>query len=244
MTAFAGMSPPVVENYHAVRKRIHEACERSGRRPEEVRLVAVSKTVGEEPIRQLHAAGHLEFGESRLQEASPKMADLPGDILWHFIGRLQKNKVRRIVADFAFVHSVDSLKIARYMDAVAGELQQRPRVFLQVNLAGEETKGGFGVEEVEAAMPQLLAMPHLEVSGLMCIPPYTDDSGESRVYFRRLRELRDRLENASGCPLPHLSMGMSHDYPEAIEEGATLIRVGSSLFGERKNQATRENSLE
>lgn len=236
------MSASVIGTYHAIRESIHEACVRSGRSADDVRLVAVSKTVGEEPIRQLHGAGHLDFGESRLQEASPKMNNLPDDIIWHFIGRLQKNKVRRIVSDFAFIHSVDSLKIARYMDAVAGKCGLRPRVLLQVNLAGEETKGGFGVEEVEASMMQLLDLPNLALNGLMCIPPYEDASEDSRVYFRLLRELRDRLEKTSGCTLPHLSMGMSHDYPVAVEEGATFVRVGSSLFGQRLYPAGPEET--
>ncbi len=240
MTAMAGTNPPVVGNYHVVRDGIRAACARSGRNPREVRLVAVSKTVGEAPIRQLHDAGQLEFGESRLQEASSKTHNLPRDIIWHFIGRLQKNKVRKIMAEFPFIHSVDSLKIARYMDGVAGECGLRPQVFLQINLAGEETKGGFDVEEVEAVLPQLLALPNLEVGGLMCLPPYAEDPGQSRVYFRRLRELRNALEQTHACLLPHLSMGMSHDYEVAVEEGATFVRVGSSLFGERLPAATPE----
>lgn len=244
MTVSTGMSPSVVENYQAIREIIREACVRSGRRPGDVRLVAVSKTVGEESIRQLHRVGHLEFGESRLQEALPKMSNLPHDILWHFIGRLQKNKVRRILSDFSFIHSVDSLKIARYMDAVAGESGLRPRILLQINLAGEVSKGGFGVEEIEASLPQLLALPNLEVRGLMCIPPYAVDSEDSRVFFRRLRGLRDGLENANGCLLPELSMGMSHDYPVAVEEGATFVRVGSSLFGEREYPVELDNPMD
>jgi pyridoxal phosphate enzyme (YggS family) len=227
------MRPSVVENLHVVRECIREACQRSGRSPDDVRLVAVSKTVGEEPIRQLHSGGQLEFGESRLQEASSKMRNLPNDIVWHFIGRLQKNKVRKIMAEFAFIHSVDSLETARYMESVACETGQRPSVFLQVNLASEITKGGFGVEDVQASMAFLLALPNLEICGLMCIPPFAENMEHSRVYFRRLRELRDHLEQANGCSLPHLSMGMSHDYAIAVEEGATFVRVGSSLFGER-----------
>lgn len=235
------MSASVIRNYHVIRDRIHEACVRSGRSAHDVRLVAVSKTVSEGSISQLHGAGHKEFGESRLQEASPKMNNLPGDIIWHYIGRLQKNKVRRIVSDFALIHSVDSLKIAQYMDTIARECGLRPQVLLQCNLAGEETKGGFGEEELEVAMKQLLDLPNLVISGLMCIPPHVEESEESRVYFRRLRELRDRLEKTNGCQLPHLSMGMSHDYPVAVEEGATFVRVGSSLFGQRLYPAGPED---
>lgn len=196
-------------------------------------MIAVSKTVGEAPILELHGAGQLEFGENKLQEALPKICNLPKDIVWHFIGRLQQNKVRKILPHFAFIHSVDSLKIAQYMDAVAGESELRPRILLQVNLAGEETKGGFSVEEIESSLAQLVALPNLEVCGLMCIPPVAVDPEDSRVFFRRLRERRDLWEKTFECSLPHLSMGMSDDYTVAIEEGATFVRVGSSLFGER-----------
>jgi PLP dependent protein len=234
MTEPHGMNPPVVESYKAIAVCIREACLRCGRNPHDVRLVAVSKTVGEDPIRTLHDAGHLEYGENKLQEALPKIYNLPGDIIWHFIGRLQQNKVRKILPHFAFIHSVDSLKIAQYMSGVAVESGLRPHILLQVNLAGEESKGGFSIEEVESSMRQLLSLPNLDVCGLMCIPPAAMAPEDNRVYFRRLRELRNSMEAATGCALPHLSMGMSDDYAVAIEEGATLIRVGSSLFGKRQ----------
>lgn len=235
------MSESVAVNHQTVLLRMGEACELAGRSLASVRLVAVSKTVGEEPMRILHAAGQRDFAESRLQEALPKIAGLPDDIVWHFIGRLQKNKVRRIVSEFAYIHSVDSLKTARYMNDVAGECGVRPRVLLQVNLAEEQTKGGFVEGELEAAASELLALPHVEVTGLMCIPPHVENPEDSRVYFRRLRELRDKLAADHGCELADLSMGMSHDYAVAIEEGATFVRVGSSLFGERSYPASDGN---
>lgn len=221
------------ENLHDVQRLVAGACLRSGRDPQAVCLVAVSKTVASESIRTLYAAGQRDFGESRLQEALSKMADLPTDIIWHFIGRLQKNKIRRILSEFGYIHSLDSLKMACYMDGVAGESGLRPRVFLQVNLAGEQTKGGFAVDELQHLMPDLLGLRHLELIGLMCIPPFEEDPEASRAQFRRLRQLRDRLEQDHGCCLPQLSMGMSHDFAVAIEEGATFVRVGSALFGER-----------
>lgn len=236
------MSGTLEERYQEVLHGIEATCGRAGRDPHGVCLVAVSKTVELAAMRVVHGAGQRDFGESRVQEALPKIGALPDDITWHFIGRLQKNKVRRIVSEFRYIHSVDSLKMACFMDGVAGELGVKPRVFLQVNLAEEETKGGFDEAGLEAAIAELLALPHLEIIGLMCLPPYAENPEDSRMYFRRLRELRDRLEKTHGCGLPHLSMGMSHDYAVAIEEGATFVRVGSSLFGEREYAASGADS--
>jgi len=227
------MMPALLENYDRILQGIRDACQRSGRNPCDVRLIAVTKTV--EPIRilQLYNAGHREFGENRLQEALPKMGELPPDSLWHFIGRIQKNKLRRIVTDFCLIHSVDSLELAVKMDRIAAECGLQARILLQTNLAGEATKGGFSEEVLKKALPDILALARLRVEGLMCIPPFVEDPEASRGYFRRMRTLRDELQAGFSHPMPELSMGMSNDYLVAAEEGATFVRVGSSLFGAR-----------
>ena len=236
------MSESMSTRYASVLRGMRDACARVGRNSEDVRLVAVSKTVGEELIRELHGEGQRDFAESRVQEALPKIVSLPDDVVWHFIGRIQRNKARRIVAEFPYIHSVDSWNLACFMNGIAGEIGVKPRVFLQVNLAEEEAKGGFGVSALEAAASQLLSLPHLKIIGLMCLPPFSENPEGSRPHFRRLRELRDKLACEHCVALPHLSMGMSHDYAVAIEEGATFVRVGSSLFGERSYSSSLENS--
>lgn len=216
-----------------VRERIAAACRRAGRTPAEVELLAVSKTFPADAVREAWEAGQRVFAESRLQEAEAKIPLLPGGLHWHFIGRVQRNKVRRILGCFEVVHAVDSLRLASHIDAVASELGVFPRVFLQVNAAGEETKGGFTPDGLRGEIDGLLAMPRLAVEGLMCIPPAGPDAESARRWFAGLRELRDELERRSGARLPGLSMGMSGDYEVAIEEGATQVRVGSAIFGVR-----------
>lgn len=213
--------------------RIRAACQRSGRAEGSVRLIAVSKTFPAADVSEAVAAGHRRFGESRLQEADPKISELPADLEWHFIGRVQRNKVRKILPLFRCIHAVDSLKLAAYMDGVAGELGLTPEVFLQVDLAGEETKGGFGVAELRESVPALAGLSNLRITGLMTIPPATNDPEDSRHWFRGLRELRDALDGGFPNGLPSLSMGMSGDFGIAVEEGATHVRVGSSIFGKR-----------
>jgi pyridoxal phosphate enzyme (YggS family) len=216
-----------------IRHRMAAACARSGRSVDEVELVAVSKTFPAEAVMEAVEAGQQVFGESRLQEAEAKMDMLPGRLHWHFIGRVQRNKVRKILQRFEVVHAVDSLRLAQAMDVTAEELGVFPKVFLQVNVGGEESKGGFEVEELESAMEALLALPRLEILGLMTIPPPEDEPEMARKWFVMLRELRDRLEAQHGVGLPGLSMGMSGDFEVAIEEGATHVRVGSQIFGKR-----------
>lgn len=206
-----------------------EACGRAGRDPAAVRLVAVSKTVPMERILEAHGAGQVVFGESRQQEAAPKVAALPDDIEWHFIGKLQRNKVRKVLPDFSCLHGVDSMKLAQAIDRVAGELELRPKLFLEVNLAGEESKGGFAPEALLAGMEELVGLPNVEMLGLMVIPPVAN----VREWFAKAWKLKDQAEERAGIPLPELSMGMSGDYEVAIEEGSTLVRVGSAIFGER-----------
>lgn len=214
--------------------RIGAACSVAGRDSGSVSLVAVSKTFPAGDVLDALSAGHRVFGESRLQEAEPKIRELPGDLEWHFIGRVQRNKVRKILPLFGFIHAVDSLRLAEYMDGVASELGLRPKVFLQVDQAGEDTKGGFSVEGLKAAFPKIEALLHLDVVGLMTIPPAADVPEDSRHWFRRLRQFRDELAGAFSLDLPCLSMGMSGDFEVAVEEGATHVRVGSAIFGKRE----------
>ena len=220
--------------------RIDAASLRAGRALGSARLVAVSKTFPREDVREAADAGQRVFGESRLQEAEPKIMGLPGDLEWHFIGRVQRNKVRRILPLFAYIHAVDSLRLAEYMDGVAGGLGLRPKVFLQVDQAGEESKGGFSVAGLRADFPAIMGLAHLDVVGLMTIPPAAESAGLSRHWFRELRELRDELAAGFSAGLPFLSMGMSGDFEVAVEEGATHVRVGSAIFGKRSYKVEGE----
>ncbi|HEY8903245.1 MAG TPA: YggS family pyridoxal phosphate-dependent enzyme [Chthoniobacterales bacterium] len=227
----------VAQNLGEILDRIASAAARSGRSTGDVELVAVSKTFPAQSVRDAWDAGQAVFGESRVQEAVAKIPDLPGAIRWHFIGHLQKNKIRRALPLFELFHGVDSLDLASDMDRIAAEEGAFPRVLLEVNVAGEATKFGFQPEVIEREIDALLALPRVQVEGLMTIAPYADDPEASRPYFRALRELRDRIEKQVGVPLPRLSMGMSGDFEVAIEEGATLVRVGSAIFGSRPKPA-------
>jgi len=223
----------VAANLTEIRSRIAAACQRAGREPSSVELIAVSKTFPAEMIREAADDGQRVFGESRLQEAESKIDALPGSFHWHFIGRVQSNKVRKILPRFEVVHAIDSTRLALYADEVARELGLFPKVFLQVNIGGEKTKGGFEPDAIRVEIDGLLALERIEVMGLMCIPPPGPDAEASRPWFGALRELRDLLQERAGVPLPSLSMGMSDDFEVAIEEGATHVRVGSSIFGKR-----------
>ncbi|MDX1680186.1 MAG: YggS family pyridoxal phosphate-dependent enzyme [Akkermansiaceae bacterium] len=226
------MENGIGQRLEEVRQRIAQACERSSRLPEDVRLVCVSKTFPAEDIQQAIDAGQLCFGESRLQEAQPKVEALQQGLDWHFIGRVQRNKVRKILPLFGTIHGIDSMKLAHYTDRIAGELGLRPKVFLQVNIGCEESKGGFDPAELPELVGKLAGLDHLEILGLMCIPPNEDDISAVRSWFVQMRQLRDSLA-APGLELAQLSMGMSGDYEIAIEEGATQVRVGSGIFGSR-----------
>jgi PLP dependent protein len=223
-----------------IQERVQLACARLGRDSSAVHIVAVSKTFPASDILDAIAAGQRCFGESRLQEAEPKIAELPTGLDWHFIGRVQRNKVRKILPLFGCIHAVDSLKLAVYLDAVALELGILPEIFLQVDQVGEESKGGFAPDELIHAMPELARLTHLKIMGLMSIPPAASDPEDSRHWFRRLRELRDELREKFSMDLPFLSMGMSGDFEIAVEEGATHVRVGSSIFGKRTNKIQGE----
>lgn len=230
----------IPEQLELIRERVRRACARVGRNPSSVRLVAVSKTFPAADILEAISGGQQCFGESKLQEAEPKIVGLPTGLDWQFIGRVQRNKVRKILPLFQCIHAVDSLKLAVYMDGIASELGLRPEVFLQVDQAGEETKGGFSGQELREAMRTLAGLSNLRILGLMSIPPPSADPGDSRHWFRELREMRDDLCANFNMELPCLSMGMSGDFEVAVEEGATHIRVGSLIFGKRAYRAEGE----
>jgi len=229
----------VAERLVEVRGRIEAACGRAGRDPAGVELLAVSKTFPAEVIREAVEAGHRLFGESRQQEAEAKIPQMPASLRWHFIGHLQSNKVRKVLPLVEALHSIDSVKLARQVDRVAEELGLFPKVFLEVNVGVEGGKHGFGEDSLRESMAELLDLKRLELLGLMALPPFVPEPEQARPWFAGLRELRDRLEAESGVPLPGLSMGMSGDYEIAVEEGSTIVRVGSSIFGSRAGrQAT------
>jgi PLP dependent protein len=223
----------IAYNLERVRAQIAQAAAKSGRSVEDVDLVAISKTHNAEKVREAIEAGQTLFGESRVQEARVKIPDLPSSAHWHFVGHLQKNKIRHALPLFELIHSIDSLALAEDMNRIAEEEGLHPRVLLEVNVAGEGSKFGFQPDKLRAEMESLLALPRLSILGLMCIPPISDEAEASRKYFVALRELRDQLQSEFHVDLAQLSMGMTQDYAVAVEEGATLVRVGTAIFGER-----------
>jgi pyridoxal phosphate enzyme (YggS family) len=216
-----------------VRELMAEAARKSGRTAEQIELVAVSKTHAAEKVREAIEAGQLLFGESRVQEARAKIPLLPSRLRWHFIGHLQKNKIRHALPLFELFHGIDSLVLAQEMERIAEEEGVQPRVLLEVNVAGEASKHGFSPEALRRDLEAALSLGRLTIEGLMTIPPFAAEAEASRQYFIALRKLRDQLEAEFDVRLPQLSMGMSGDFPIAIEEGATLVRVGTAIFGER-----------
>ena len=223
----------IAENLADVKQAIEEASASAGRAPGDVRLVAVSKTWPAERIEQAVEAGQVLFGENKVQEILEKVPVLPGSLEWHLIGTLQKNKVRKVLPLCSLIHSIDSLSLAERVGRVAADLGIRPQVLLQVNVADDEAKSGFSLTQIREDFGTIIALPAIEVKGLMTVPPYSDDVEEVRPHFACLRNLRDELTEEYEVPLPELSMGMSQDFRVAIEEGATLVRVGSSIFGQR-----------
>jgi len=223
----------IATNLEEIRRRMAKAAQRAGRDPASARLVAVSKTYPAEAVVAATATGQRIFGESRVQEARDKIPACPSGLEWHFIGHLQKNKVRQALPLFPFFHSIDSTALAGAIDRIAGETGAEARGLLEVNISGEETKHGFTPKELRAQFPALSKLPHLRIRGLMTMAPYSDNPEDARPVFRTLRELRDELQSTYQHHLPELSMGMSGDFEPAIEEGATLVRVGSSIFGAR-----------
>jgi len=223
-------------NLDRVKNEIAQAVQVSGRNMTDVELVAVTKIHPAEVVREAVEAGQTLFGESKVQEARVKIPLLPSNLRWHFIGHLQKNKIRHALPLFELIHSVDSLDLAQAIDRIALENGLHPRILLEVNVASEGSKFGFKATTLRAELESLLLLPRLSIEGLMCIPPLAEEAETSRKYFVKLRELRDALEEEFQVKLPRLSMGMTNDYSVAVEEGATLVRIGTAIFGERKHR--------
>jgi len=232
--------PPLIDvgtNLRMVLDSIERAAQKVGRSASSVELVAVSKTIGVEPIRQAVAAGAMALGENKVQEASskrPLLSELP--VEWHLIGSLQKNKANRAAEIFDWIESLDDFELASRLDRACERLNKRMLVLIQVNVGREASKSGIAEEEAADFAGRVSAFKHLEVRGLMAIPPYSEDPEESRPHFIRLRELAERIESQklTGISMKQLSMGMSHDFPVAIEEGATHVRIGTAIFGPRQ----------
>ncbi len=226
----------VGHNLTRVRERIAAAARAAGRSDEDVSLLAVSKTFGPDYVRAAYAAGQRDFGENKVQEALQKIAETSDiQIGWHLIGHLQSNKARRAAGAFAAIHSIDSIELLRRVDAAAAEAGATPRVLIQVDFAGEATKFGAPEADVPGIVDAALECRAVRLTGLMLLPPWFDDPEQARPYFQRLRALRDRLVARGTDPalLGELSMGMSHDFEVAIQEGATLVRIGTAIFGKR-----------
>lgn len=227
----------IAENLFEVRQKIQETAERSGRKPEMVKIVAVSKTVSPEGIQEAYEAGQRVFGENRVQEWNGKYHKLPGDCEWHLIGRLQTNKVKYLNQQIALIHSLDRFNLLVKLNEAGQEQNRVFKTLLQVNVARDEAKAGLEIEEVRDFMQTAREYSNVHIQGLMTIGAYDAGDSETRGYFRKLREIRDQLIQQEVCQREQfwdLSMGMSNDYLLAVEEGATIIRVGSVLFGDRK----------
>ena len=226
----------ITENLERVRLQIAQTAAKVGRAVDEIELVAISKTHDAVKVREAIEAEQRLFGESRVQEARVKIPELPSNLRWHFVGHLQKNKIRHALPLFELIHSVDSLALARDINRIAEEDGLHPRILLEVNVAGEGSKFGFTPEKLREDLENLLALPRLSILGLMTIPPIAEEAEASRKYFVQLRELRDRLQTEFHVDLAQLSMGMTQDFAIAVEECATLVRVGTAIFGERSRK--------
>ena len=225
----------LVDNLHEVQNNIRQACEKVGREVEEVTLITVSKTKPIAMIDEIYQDGIRKFGENKVQDFVDKYEAMPKDIEWHMIGHLQRNKVKYIVDKVAMIHSVDSLRLAEEISKEAEKKGLTVNVLVEVNVAGEQTKYGYSIEETEEAVRSFSRLPGLLVKGLMTSAPYVEDAQENRNYFRMLKNLCVDInsKNIDNVCMDSLSMGMTNDYIVAIEEGATLVRVGTAIFGER-----------
>jgi pyridoxal phosphate enzyme (YggS family) len=223
-------------NLEELKRRLEDAARTAGRDPADIRLVAVTKTVGLEGLKEAVAAGQTLFGENYVQEARGKIASLGPGLTWHFIGHLQSNKAKAAVELFDLIHSVDRKSLAQALEQAAARRDKIQNILLQVNLAGEASKSGTAPENAQDLLSEISTMPHLRVLGLMTMPPWFDDPARVRPYFRALRELRDRLRGLQLVEgnLPELSMGMTGDFEVAVAEGATLVRIGTAIFGQRQ----------
>jgi len=228
------MSPEeLADRYHAIRHRVAAACKHAGRVPADVTIIGVTKTKPAAAIRAAAEAGITEIGENYVQELVAKHAGLGAIVRWHFIGHLQRNKVREIVSFVDLIHGVDSERLGVEIDRRAADAGRRMPVLVQVNTSGEASKSGVAPADLPALVERLAQLPGLDVQGLMTIPAIFDDPEGVRPMFRMLRTLRDELRRSTGLPLSHLSMGMTGDFEVAVEEGATMVRIGTALFGHR-----------
>lgn len=230
----------IKDNIAAVRERIDAAAKRAGRVPEEIKLIAVSKTMPVEMLKEAYEAGQRDFGENRVQELVPKMEELPADIRWHLIGQLQKNKVKYISGKTELIHSVDSIGLAQFIDKEAKKRGVVSDILLEVNIAGEKSKSGFKPEEVLDAAEQISALDGVRIRGLMTVAPLVENAEDNRIYFRNLKHLYIDMQNKNmdNSMVDTLSMGMSGDFEVAVEEGATMVRVGTAIFGKRSYEIT------
>ena len=226
----------VADKFHGIQKRVVDACIRSGRDPKEVTLIAVSKTKPVEDLREAYEAGARDFGENKVQEILEKYPQLPEDIRWHMIGHLQTNKVKQVVGRTCLIHSVDSIKLALEISKESVKQGRLTPILLEVNVAKEETKFGFCLEETEAALEEISRLEGLKVSGLMTIAPFVEEGEANRQIFRTFHEffVDMKCKNIDNVSMSILSMGMTGDFEVAIEEGATMVRVGTGIFGARQ----------
>src|ERR1700730_1688647 len=233
----------ISENLARVSATIADLAARAGRPADSIQLVAISKTHDAGKVRAAHEAGQTLFGESRVQEARANIPELPSNLRCHFVGHSQKTKIRHALPLFELFHGIDDVDLARDMNRIAEEDGMHPRILLEVNLAGEGSKFGFPPEKLREKMEELLALPRLSILGLMTIPPLAEEAEASRKFFVQLRELRDQLQAEFHVDLAQLSMGMTQDFAVAVEEGATLVRVGTAIFGKRSRpKRERERS--
>ena len=223
----------VAEALERVQTTIREACEKVGRRMDEVEVIGVTKTHGPDVVREAWEAGIRIFGENKVQEAGVKIPECVSGPEWHLIGHLQRNKAYPALELFSVIHSVDSLRLVEQLERVAGEAGHRPQVLLEINVSGEASKDGLRPEQAPEVIDCLMSCRSLTWTGLMTLAPFCPEPEQTRPVFAALRELRDRWESEYGIGLPNLSMGMSNDYPIAVEEGATWLRLGTALFGNR-----------
>lgn len=223
------------ENLNEVRKNIEEACKRAGRDPKEVTLIAVSKTKPVSMIMEAYEEGCLDFGENKVQEILEKAPVFPEELRWHMIGHLQRNKVKQVISRTCLIHSVDSLKLAEQIEEEAARMKLTVSILLEVNVAREESKHGFMVEDVLNAVTEISKFPHIKIEGIMTIAPFVENSQDNRKFFKELYKLSVDIthKNIDNVDMGVLSMGMTGDYQVAIEEGATMIRVGTGIFGGR-----------
>ena len=226
----------ISDNFRTVTSRIASAAKRAGRDPSSVRLIVVTKTVDVESIRHAVAAGALALGENRVQEAKDKIEKLGNIARWHLIGRLQTNKAKYAVKLFDLIHSVDNIELARELDKQAAKAGKVQDVLIEVSIAGEAAKAGVAMQDVTTLVREAAKLKNISIKGLMTMPPYSENPEDSRPFFRKLRDLAETMikENMPSVSMKELSMGMSGDFEVAIEEGATMVRVGTAIFGERK----------